>query len=126
MEVQFLSAAAVGIALMAVSPDAPKGAGGADALVGAKVYASEDHIDRWGDPVRDEDVVLEDLGRVQGVVTDTPDGSEVLLVSVGGLWGWGAQDVEVGMERLHLLRTAAGEERLVVDLSAEGAEPISG
>lgn len=125
MEVQFLSAAAVGIALMAVSPDAdaPKGA---DALVGAKVYASEDHIDRWGDPVRAEDVALEDLGRVEGVVTDRPDGSQVLLVSVGGLWGWGAQDVEVGLDRLHLLRTAAGEDRLVVDLSAEGAEPISG
>jgi hypothetical protein len=129
MDIQFLSAAAVGVALLAASPaiDSPKpDAGDAEGLVGAKLYASETHIDRWGDPVRAEDVALEGLGTVKGVIEGVQDGSGVLLVSVGGLWGWGAQEVEVGMDRLHLLRTASGDDRLVVDLSAEGAEPISG
>lgn len=129
MELHFLSAAAVGIALVAVSPadDAPQAAAGPLDLVGAQVFASETHIDRWGAPVRAEDVALEDLGIVARVVTpDAGDGSGVLLVSVGGLWGWGAQEVEVEMERLHLLDTAAGGQRLVVDLSPEGAEPVSG
>jgi hypothetical protein len=31
--------------------------------------------------------------------------------------------VELGAERLHLVRGADGQERLVVDLSAQGAEP---
>jgi hypothetical protein len=129
MDIQFLSAAAVGVALLAASPgiDSPKAdAGGDESLVGAKLYASETHIDRWGEPVRAEDVALENLGTVERVVGSVEDGSGVLLVSVGGLWGWGAQEVEVGMDRLHLLRTVAGDDRLVVDLSAEGAEPISG
>ena len=125
MELHFLSAAVVGIALMAASPATDSRKPGDD-LVGARLYASETHIDRWGDPVRAEDVALEDLGTVAGVTANLANGSGVLRVSVGGLWGWGAQDVEVGMERLRLLRTASGEERLVVDLSAEGAEPIPG
>jgi hypothetical protein len=129
MDIQFLSAAAVGVALFVASPgaDSPKAGGdGAATLVGAKLYASETHIDRWGDPVRAEDVALESLGVVKGVAAGSQDGSEAVLVAVGGLWGWGAQEVEVGLDRLHLLPTASGENRLVVDLSAEGAEPIAG
>lgn len=129
MDIQFLSAAAVGVALFAASPgiDSPKALeDGAAGLVGAKLYASETHIDRWGDPVRAEDLPLEGLGTVKGVVGGLQDGSGTLLVSVGGLWGWGAQEVEVGMDRLRLVHTASGDDRLVVDLSAEGAEPVSG
>ncbi len=129
MDIQFLSAAAVGVALFAASPgsDSPKAdASGAAGLVGAKLYASETHLDRWGEPVRAEDVDLEGLGTVKAVAGGLQDGSGVLVVSVGGLWGWGAQEVEVGMDRLHLLRTGSGDDRLVVDLSAEGAEPVSG
>lgn len=129
MEVQLLSAAAVGIALMAVPPtDGGPQAGqdGATDLVGAEVYASEAHIDRWGGPVQAEDLALEGLGTVAKVVTGPDDGSGAVLVSVGGLWGWGAQEVRVGLERLHVLDTAAGGQRLVVDLSAEGAQPVSG
>lgn len=129
MDIQFLSAAAVGVVMLVASPgvDSPKaGDDGAAGLVGAKLYASETHIDRWGDPVRAEDVALEGLGTVKGVIGGAEDGSGALLVSVGGLWGWGAQEVEIGMDRLHLLPAASGDDRLVVDLSAEGAEPIPG
>jgi hypothetical protein len=123
MDLPIMAAAAAGITL--VTSLAPERASlppdGTDALVGAHLYASETHIPRWGEPVRAEDVTLEDLGRVAAVI-EGADGIEHLVVEVGGLWGWGAQDVEVGMERLHLLR-AEGGERLVVDLSAAGALP---
>ena len=124
MEIPFLSAAAVGIAMMTLSPATEATSRGPDrmSLVGADLFASESPIDRWGDPVQAEDLPLEALGTVADVVTDA-GGQGHLVVRVGGLWGWGAQEVEVGVDRLHLLHTEAGEPRLVVDLSAEGAEP---
>lgn len=124
MELPFLSAAAVGIAMMTLSPATDSTSRGPDrvSLVGAPLFASEARIDRWGEPARVEDLSLEALGTVADVVTD-PDGQGHLVVRVGGLWGWGAQEVEVGVDRLRMLRTDAGEPRLVVDLSADGAEP---
>ena len=123
MEIHFLAAAAVGIALMAVSPvgDSKARAEGEVGLVGSRLYASDTRIDRYGDPVAADSLALQDLGTIEDVVTDVRDGAGVLHVSVGGIWGWGAQEVEVGMERVHLLRTADGEGRLVVDLSAQDA-----
>lgn len=129
MDLPIMAAAAAGIAFLTVS-GSPERASLApradDALVGLHLYASETPIPRWGAPLRAEDVALEDLGRVAAVV-DGPDGTTNghLVVAVGGLWGWGAQDVEVGLDRLHLLRAADGQ-RLVVDLSAGGAAPVAG
>ena len=125
MEFRFLSAAAIGMALMAISPatDPARLAPPDVRLVGAHLYASETPIDRWGDPVRAEDVALEDLGTIRDLATDAATGTATLVVEVGGLWGWGSQDVAVGLDRLRTLRTASGEQRLVVDLSAQGAEP---
>jgi hypothetical protein len=91
--------------------------------VGQRLYASEDPIARWGIPVRAEDLMLEDLGRVAKVVTGSEGEPERIVVAVGGLWGFGAQEVELGLERVHLLQARDGADRLVVDLSASGAEP---
>jgi hypothetical protein len=129
-----LSAAAAGLVAAAIAdlprPDLPDLAAldrpVEGALVGQGLYASEDPIDRWGDPVRAEDVTLEPLGRVAEVVT-APDGTaQGLVVAVGGLWGLGAREVRVGLERVHLLAADAGGTRLVVDLSADGAAPEPG
>lgn len=105
------------------APTAPEGAA---ALVGQGLFASEEPIDRWGDPVRAEDLALEPLGRVAGVLTAADGTPEGVVVAVGGLWGLGSREVSVGMERVHLLGSEDGEARLVVDLSAEGAAPLPG
>ena len=128
MDLPILAATALGLAVMSVTGSmdrgtAPHKAEGPAALVGQHLYATEDPIPRWGEPVRAEDFAIEDLGRVAEVVTG-PDGRmQGLVVEVGGLWGFGAQEVELGMNRVHLLRAADGGERLVVDLSVSGAEP---
>lgn len=131
MDLPILSAAVVGMAILSVvgggdsfqSSSAASAVEGPDALVGQTLWASEDPIPRWGDPVRAEDLLLEDLGTVAEVVT-TPEGeARAVVVAVGGLWGVGAEPVELGMERVHLIPAADGEPRLVVDLSASGAEP---
>jgi hypothetical protein len=128
MDLPIISAAVIGLTVVSMadgieSPSTPHKAEGPAALVGEHLYASEDHISRWGAPVRAEDLALQDLGRVAEVIT-SPDGeAQGLVVSVGGLWGVGAEEVELGMERVHLVRAQGGGTRLVVDLSAEGGEP---
>jgi hypothetical protein len=128
MDLPILAATALGLAVMSVTGSmdrgtAPHKAEGPAALVGQHLYATEDPIPRWGEPVRAEDFAIEDLGRVAEVVTG-PDGRmQGLVVEVGGLWGFGAQEVELGMNRVHLLRAADGGDRLVVDLSVSGADP---
>ena len=129
MNIPIFSAAALGLALFSAAPDGSivkDRADGVAGLIGARLYASETPIPRWGDPVRAEDVMLEDLGRIESIVDGSGGSGGHVIVAVGGLWGLGAQEVEVGMERLRLLPAAGGETRLVVDLSAEGAEPIPG
>lgn len=136
MDLPILSAALIGIAVLSVSGDGAGGgllqssssqakAEGAEALVGRTLYASEDPISRWDGPARAEDLALEDLGRVAQIVTSPEGEAEGIVVSVGGLWGFGAEQVELGMERLHLVRAADGQDRLVVDLSNSGAEPVT-
>ncbi len=128
MDLPILAATALGLAVVSVTGTmdrgpAPHKAESPTALVGQHLYATEDPIPRWGEPVRAEDFAIEDLGRVAEVVTG-PDGRmQGLVVEVGGLWGFGAQEVELGMNRVHLLRAADGGDRLVVDLSVSGAEP---
>ncbi len=131
MDLPILSAAVLGMAILSVvgggdslqSSSASATVEGPNALVGQTLWASEDPIDRWGDPMRAEDLALEGLGTVAEVVT-TPEGEALaVVVAVGGLWGVGAQPVELGMERVHLIPAADGESRLVVDLSSSGAEP---
>lgn len=132
MDLPILTAAAIGLAVLSItggdkasmqSASTSSKAEGPAALVGQTLYGTEDPIDRWGDPVRAEDLALEGLGQIAQVVT-TPEGeAQGLVVAVGGLWGFGAQEVELGLERVHLLRAADGREQLVVDLSNSGAEP---
>ena len=128
MDLPILAATALGLAVLSVTGSMDRGptphkAEGPAALVGRHLYATEDPIPRWGEPVRAEDVAVEDLGRVAAVLTG-PDGRmRGLVVEVGGLWGLGAQEVELGTERLRLLRASDGGDRLVVDLSVSGAEP---
>jgi hypothetical protein len=132
MYLPILSATVIGLAAISLtgadggsmqSGSASSKVQGAAALVGDTLWASQDPIARWGEPVRAEDLALEGLGRVAAVVTDPEGRPESVTVAVGGLWGYGAQEVEVGPERLHLLRGADGQQHLVVDLSASGAEP---
>jgi hypothetical protein len=132
MYLPILSATVLGLAALSItggdvasiqSGSASSKAQGADALVGQTLWATEDPIARWGDPVRAEELSLEGLGRVSEIVT-TPEGRPFsVVVAVGGLWGFGAQEVELGSERLHLIPGADGQQHLVVDLSAQGAEP---
>lgn len=126
MQLAILSTAAFGLATTFAyvgAPGAASRAEGPDALVGSPLYGSEAPIARWGDVVTAEELSLEDLGRVAAVTT-SPDGTPTgLVVSVGGIWGYGARSVELGMDRVHLVADAAGGERLVVDLSAQGGEP---
>ena len=128
MDLPIISAAVIGLTVVSMtdgigSTTIPHKAEGVAALVGEHLYASEDHIVSWGSPVRAEDLSLEDLGLVSEVITAPNGEAQSLVVSVGGLWGLGAQDVQLGMDRVHLVRAQGGEVRLVVDLSAEGAEP---
>ena len=128
MDLPILVATGVSLAVMSVTGimdrgAAPHKAEGPAALVGEQLYASEAPIPRWGEPVRAEDFALEDMGRVAHVVTSPEGEARGIVVEVGGLWGFGAQEVELGMQRLHLLRAADGGKRLVVDLSVSGAEP---
>jgi hypothetical protein len=133
MDLPILSVAAIGLAVMSLSDAATGGflqssstrpmVEGPAAMVGQRLYASEDPITPWGAPLRAEDLALEDLGQVARVVT-TPEGeAQGIVVAVGGLWGYGAQEVELGLDRVHLVRARDGAERLVVDLSSSGAEP---
>lgn len=121
MYLPLLTAAAAGLTVFAVAeatgstyvPDTAE----TSPLLGETLFSSDAPIERWGDPVAPEDLLLEGQGRVAGVVL-APDGSpEVIVVAVGGLWGLGAHEVEVGMERVHLLEDADGQTRIVVDLS---------
>lgn len=132
MDLPILSAAALGLVAFIMSPgadgvrqsaSAASKAEGPAALVGQTLWASEDPISPWGEPLRAEDLALEDMGRVARVVTSAEGEAEGIVVAVGGLWGYGAEEVELGLERVHLVPAAAGGERLVVDLSSSGAEP---
>ncbi|NAZ36641.1 hypothetical protein [Rubellimicrobium sp. CFH 75288] len=128
MDLPALPAAAFALAALALpypATDAPP-AEGPDALVGAVLYATEDPVPRWGEPVRAEDLRLDQVGRISAVHVAAEGETERLVVSVGGLWGLGAQQVEVGAERLRVLPTDGGGSRLVLDLSARGAEPPPG
>ena len=135
MDLPILTAALIGLAAFSLSDggqdrpllqssSAETKAEGPDALVGQTLYASEDPISRWEAPLRAEDLALENLGRVAQVVTSPEGEAQGIVVSVGGLWGYGAKEVELGMERLHLIQAADGRDRLVVDLSNSGAEPV--
>ena len=135
MDLPILSAALIGLAVFSFSDagadrallqssSTQAKAEGPDALVGRTLYASEAPISRWDGPVRAESLPLEDLGRVAQVVTSPEGEAEGIVVSVGGLWGFGSEEVELGMERLHLIQAADGQDRLVVDLSNSGAEPV--
>ena len=128
MDLPIISAAVIGLTVVSMTdgienPTIPHKAEGVAALVGERLYASEDHIITWGAPVRAEDLALEDLGLVSEVITSPEGEAKGLVVSVGGLWGVGAQEVELGLDRVHLVRALGGETRLVVDLSAQGGEP---
>ncbi|TNC73032.1 hypothetical protein [Rubellimicrobium roseum] len=128
MDLPIFAVAALGLAALSATgtmtdhTPAHKAEGPA-ALVGERLYATEDRVANWGAPVRPEALGLEDLGTVTRVVTGPRGEAEAIVVAVGGLWGLGAQEVELGMERVHLLRATGGGPRLVVDLSAEGAQP---
>lgn len=135
MELPILSAAVIGLAALFMSDGttvlqssstSTSKAEGPTALVGQTLWASEDPISRWDAPPRAEDLPLEGLGRVAGVVTSPEGEAKGIVVAVGGLWGYGAQEVELGMERVHLIRARDGGQRLVVDLSNSGAEPTEG
>jgi hypothetical protein len=130
MDLPILAVAAVGLAAFTMHDDlrtsAPSKAEGPAALVGQTLYASEDPIPRWGEVVTAEDLALEDLGRVAEVRTSPEGQPEGIVVAVGGLWGVGAREVEMGMERVHLVQASDGSDRLVVDLSANGAVPVEG
>jgi hypothetical protein len=134
MDLPVLTVAVLGLAAFSMSDGAPGGllrssstqdakAEGPAALVGEHLWATEEPIQPWIAPVRAEELSLEDLGVVAEVRTSPEGEAQALVVAVGGLWGFGAQEVEMGLERLHLVRGADGEERLVLDLSASGAEP---
>jgi hypothetical protein len=131
MYLPILSAAVLGVAAMSfVGGDASMQSGsasskvvGAAALVGTTLWGSEDPVPRWDAALIAEDLSLEGLGQVARIVTDPEGRPESVVVAVGGLWGLGAQEVELGAERLHLVRGADGQDRLVMDLSASGAEP---
>lgn len=134
MDLPVLTAAVLGLAAFSMSDGATGGllqssstreakAEGPAALVGERLWASEAAIEPWTGPVRAEDLPLEDLGVVARIRTSPEGEAEGLVVAVGGLWGWGAQEVEMGLERVHLVRGADGAERLVLDLSSSGAEP---
>lgn len=137
MDLPILSAAVFGLAALFVS-DGPSvlqssstrtaiaKAEGPTALVGQRLYGSEDPIALWDGPVRAEDLSLQDLGRVAEVVTSPEGKAEAVVVAVGGLWGYGSQEVRLGMQRVHLIRAADGGQQLVVDLSNSGAEPVEG
>ena len=135
MDLPILSAAVIGLAALFMSDgasvlqsssNASAKAEGPAAMVGQTLWASEDPISPWDAPLRAEDLSLEGLGRVAEIVT-TPEGeTKGLVVQVGGLWGYGSQEVELGMDRVHLVRAADGGQRLVVDLSNSGAEPVEG
>ena len=135
MDLPLLSAALIGLAVLSVSEGGDDRASlqssstqakaeGPEALVGRTLYASEDPISLWDGPLRAEDLSLEDLGRVAQVVTSPEGEAQGIVVAVGGLWGFGSEEVELGMERLHLIEAADGQDRLVVDLSSSGAEPV--
>ncbi len=132
MDLPFLSAAVLGLAALSFtggetaslqSASAASKAQGAEALVGRSLLGSEEPIALWDGPLRTEDLALEDLGTVAAVRTDPEGRAEGLVVTVGGLWGYGAQEVEMGMERVRLVRGADGQDHLVLDLSSSGAEP---
>lgn len=133
MDLPILAVAAVGLAALSVSGGAPDDLQlvstgpapieGPANLVGQRLWASEEPLALWNGPLRAEDLALEDLGTVAGVVTGPEGEASRLVVAVGGLWGMGAQQVELGLERVHVLPAADGGQRLVVDLSAAGAEP---
>lgn len=129
MNAPVLSAAALGLAALSV-PEAPApafvDAAGVTVLAGSSLYASAEPIPRWGEPVRAEDFDLEPLGRVAAVLL-SPDGApERLVVAVGGVWGLGAREVEVGFERVRLLDAEGGATRVVLDLSAAAGAPQPG
>ena len=130
MDLPILTAAVIGLAALSFtgaesvplqSSSASSKAEGAEALVGERLWGSESPVSRWDLP-RAEDLALEDLGRVAAVRT-SPSGEAIgITVAVGGLWGLGEQEVEMGIERLRLVPAEEGA-RLVLDLSAGGAEP---
>lgn len=132
MDLPILSAALVSLVAVlmapptgAPAPELDRMAGAGAGMVGATLWASEDPIARWGDPVRPEELTLDDLGPVARIVTDAEGRPESVVVAVGGLWGMGAEEVTLGMDRVHLLKSADGTPRLVVDLSANGAAPAA-
>jgi hypothetical protein len=129
MDLPILAATAIGVAVVSL-PDlqdtAPAKAEGPAALVGQHLYATESPVPGWGMPVRAEDLSLEDMGQVARVIASPEGEADGLVVRVGGIWGYGGEEVELGMERVHLIRARDGGERLVVDLSAEGAVPVEG
>jgi hypothetical protein len=92
-------------------------------VVGEQLYASSTPVDRYGIVPRAEDLDLEGLGRVAGIIEGADGSAQGLVVAVGGLWGVGAQEVEVGLDRVHLLMAEEGGTRLVIDLSAEHTAP---
>lgn len=127
MDLPIFAAAALGLTVLSstvmdrASPaHNPAGAG---TLVGQHLYATEDRITPWTGPLRAESLALDDLGTVARVLTDAEGEPRALVVKVGGLWGLGAQEVELGMDRVHVVRAGGDDTRLVVDLSAEGGQP---
>ena len=122
MDLNIMTAGAIGLALLTAAD------GGSDAFaavaygpadyVGDRLYASDSPIARYGEALRAEDLSLDDLGTVTAVIVGADGQPQSLVVSVGGLWGFGAREVDVSMEGVHVVGGEGGAARLVVDLSA--------
>ncbi|MBP1805336.1 hypothetical protein [Rubellimicrobium aerolatum] len=125
MDHPILGAAALGLAAFSFNglDGAEPPHDGPAALIGQPLYASDEAIPRHGLPPRAEDLALDALGEVSGLVPG-PDGEpRALLVAVGGLWGLGSREVELALDRVHSLRAGDGGTRLVVDLSGAATAP---
>ncbi len=117
MDLNIIGASAVGLAVLASGSvtSVPATGNSLDTFVGKHLYASVVPVLRYGDTTRTEDLSLEDLGTVAGIV-EGKNGVAPHVVAVGGVWGIGAREVEVDMDRVRVVEGEDGA-RLVVDLS---------
>lgn len=118
MDLNIIGASAVGLAVLAPGSvtSVPATGNSLDTFVGKHLYASVVPVLRYGDTTRTEDLALEDLGTVAGIVEGKDGVAPHVVVAVGGVWGIGAREVEVDMDRVRVVEGEDGA-RLVVDLS---------
>lgn len=87
---------------------------GAD-LLGRTLYASDVALDATASP-RAEALDLRPLGRIEAVEVGADGEVTGAVVAVGGLLGFGAQEVVVDAALIRSLRSEGGD-RLAIDLS---------